>query len=78
MASVNQTRQHCVNQMGKTHSKSLAAQHGRGTARARHGHGILRVYRPLETISAFPYRQRETKKTLCRGGQSQDLPDTDI
>jgi len=38
MASVNQTRPHCVNQMGKTHSKPLAA---------RHGHGMLRVNRPL-------------------------------
>ena len=37
MASVNQTRPHCVNQMPKTHSKPLAARHGRGTARARHG-----------------------------------------
>ena len=36
MASVNQTRPHCVNQMGKTHSKPLAAGHGRGTAWARH------------------------------------------
>ena len=36
MASVNQTRPHCVNQMGKTHSKPLEARHGRGTARARH------------------------------------------
>ena len=27
MASVNQTRPHCVNQMGKTHSKPLAAGH---------------------------------------------------
>ena len=35
-ASVNQTRPHCVNQMGKTHSKRLAARHGRGTAWARH------------------------------------------
>jgi hypothetical protein len=26
MASVNQTRPHCVNQMGKTHSKPLAAR----------------------------------------------------
>ena len=34
MASVNQTRPHCVNQMGKTHSKPLAARHG--TAWARH------------------------------------------
>jgi len=32
MASVNQTRPHCVNQMGKTHFKPLAARHGRGTA----------------------------------------------
>ena len=32
MASVNQTRPHCVNQMGKTHSKPLAARHDRGTA----------------------------------------------
>jgi hypothetical protein len=36
MASVNQTRPLCVNQMGKTDSKPLAAQHGRGTAWARH------------------------------------------
>jgi hypothetical protein len=37
MASVNQTRPHCVNQMGKTHSKALAA---------RHGHGMLCVNLP--------------------------------
>jgi hypothetical protein len=36
MASVNQTRPQCVNQMGKTHSKPSAARHGRGTAWARH------------------------------------------
>ena len=35
MASVNQTQPHCVNQMGKTHSKPSAARHGRGTAWAR-------------------------------------------
>ena len=28
MASVNQTRPHCVNQMGKTYSKPLGARHG--------------------------------------------------
>jgi hypothetical protein len=33
---MNQTRPHCVNQMGKTHSKPLAARHVRGTAWARH------------------------------------------
>ena len=36
MASVNQTRPHCANQMGKTHSKPLAARHDRGTAWAWH------------------------------------------
>ena len=36
MASVNQTRPHCVNQMGKTHYKPLVAQHGRGKAWAWH------------------------------------------
>ena len=30
------------------------------------------------TISAFACRHRETKKNLCRGGRSQDLPDTDF
>jgi len=32
----------------------------------------------LETISAFAYGHRETKKNLCRGGRSQDLPNTDF
>jgi hypothetical protein len=32
----------------------------------------------LGTISAFAFRHRETKKHLCRGGRSQDLPDTDF
>jgi hypothetical protein len=36
MASANQTRRHYVNKMGKTHSKPLAARHGRGTAWAWH------------------------------------------
>ena len=32
----------------------------------------------LGTISAFAFRHRETKQTLCRGGRSQDRPDTDF
>jgi len=32
----------------------------------------------LGTISAIAYRHRETKKNLCRGGRSQDLPNTDL
>jgi len=45
MASVNQTRLHCVNQVGKTDSKPLAAWHG--MAGERHGHGMPYVNRPL-------------------------------
>ena len=48
MTSVNQTLPHCVNQMGKTHSKPLAARYGRGMACARHGNGVLCVNRPLQ------------------------------
>jgi hypothetical protein len=51
MASVNQTRPHCVNQMGKTHSKPLAARHGRGKTWVRHEHGMLCLNRPLLCIS---------------------------
>ena len=53
MASVNQTRPHCVNQMGKTHSKPLSARHGRGTTLSRHGHGMLCVNQPLFAIFSF-------------------------
>ena len=34
MASVNQTRPHCLNPMGKTHSKLLATRYGRGMGTA--------------------------------------------
>jgi len=54
MASVNQTRPHSVNQMGKTHSKPLAARHGRGTAWTRYVHGMLCVNRPLKDHSEAP------------------------
>jgi hypothetical protein len=43
MAGVNQTWPHCVNQMGMTQSKPLAAQHGRGTAWEWHGNGMVCV-----------------------------------
>ena len=50
MENVNQTWPHCVNKMGKTNSKLLAARHGRGTAWARHGNGMLCVNRPLTSL----------------------------
>jgi hypothetical protein len=48
IVSVNQIWPHCVNQMGKTHSKPLATRHGRGRELARHGHGMLCVNRPID------------------------------
>ena len=55
MASVNQTRPHCVNQMGKTHSKPLAARHGRGmgTAWARHTMCELALNLQRDTAQQF-------------------------
>jgi hypothetical protein len=50
MACVNQTRPHCVNQVGKTQSKPLAARLGRGTAWARHRNGMLCVNYPLSFL----------------------------
>jgi hypothetical protein len=38
MAFVNQTRPHCINQMGKAQFKRLVARHGR--AGERHGRGM--------------------------------------
>ena len=56
MASVNQTRPHCVNQMEKTHSKPLAARHGRGTALTRHAM-CESAFKGLETLlKADPHK----------------------
>ena len=63
MASVNKTRPHCVNQMGKTHSKLLAARHGRGTAWSRHWHGMLCVNRPEVSVTAR--RRQQFSPKLC-------------
>jgi len=55
MASVNKTRLHCVNRMGKTHFKPLAARHGRG---------LLCVNRPLSAIFvASPHTQTSHPST---------------
>jgi hypothetical protein len=43
MPCVSQTRPNCVNQLGKTQSEPFAVQHGRGTAWARHGNGMVCV-----------------------------------
>jgi len=61
---VNQTRPHCVNQMGNTHSKPLEARHGRGTAWARHGNGMLCVNRPLLSASRTPVRSCQVLKAV--------------
>ena len=55
MVSVNQTRPHYVNQMGKTHFKPLAARNGREKAWARHKHGMLCVNRPLAQLQVHKH-----------------------
>ena len=54
MANVNQTRPHCVNQTGKTHSKTLAARHGRGTAWARYAMCESAFTRPRKLNNHWP------------------------
>jgi len=70
MASVNQTRPPCVNQMGKTHSKPLAARYGRRTAWARHAmcesaftcrHGATCRRSLVLTTKRLPMDERATK-----------------
>jgi hypothetical protein len=55
MASVNQTRPHCVNQMGKTHSKPLEA---------RLGHSTLCVNRPLQCAGSLYKTRAESHRQL--------------
>ena len=67
MASVNQTRPHCVNQMGKTHTKSLAARHGRGTSWERHA--------MCESAFIVSYFQtREYAAALCQNREQPAIP----
>ena len=73
MASVNQTRPHCVNQMGKTHSKSLAARHGRGAAWAGHGNGMLCVNRPLGVVDQEKKERLVSKPTTSVRQSVSDL-----
>jgi hypothetical protein len=53
MGCVNQTRLYCVNQMGKTQSKPLAAWHGRRMAWDRHGMYELALTGLFRLLSDF-------------------------
>jgi hypothetical protein len=70
-----QTRPHCVNQMEKTHSKTLAARHGRGTAWARHA-----MYESAFTLTVvFPCfflscKAKCQAKNSQRWGTARTLP----
>jgi hypothetical protein len=59
IACVNQSWPHCVSQIGKTQSKPLVAQHGRGSAWERHGMYELAFKRPLSVyvskVNHIPY-----------------------
>jgi hypothetical protein len=43
MPYVNQTEPHCINRIGKKHSKLLSARNDSGTALVRLGNGLARV-----------------------------------
>ena len=60
MANVNQTRPHCVNQMGKTHSKPLAARHGRGTAWTLHESAFTLAGRAHKFVPTTGFRKPTT------------------
>jgi hypothetical protein len=62
MASVNQTRPHCVNQMRKTHSKPSAARHGMGAAWARHAMCESAFTEPSDEVNAGMAIQSERRR----------------
>ena len=70
MASVNQTRPHCVNQIEKTHSKPLAVRHGRGKAWARHAMCESSFRLPALCL---PFNSRPAPFTLSTSPKSLSL-----
>ena len=66
-ASVNQTRPHCVNQMGKTHSKHLAARRDRGTAWTRRAMCESDLSDPFhaETLHEYSGRYQLNRRLVC-------------
>ena len=67
MASVNQTRPHCVNKMGNKHSKLLAARHGHGKATAWTQHAMCEsAFTALSAIHThYDAFQLETDISHC-------------
>jgi hypothetical protein len=63
VACVNQTQPHCVNQMGKTQSKHIAARHGRRMAWERHGMCELDFTRLLASVTQFRYLSLNLQQT---------------
>ena len=43
-----------------------------------HEKHVVATWNVGNRLRAFAYRHRETEKNLCRGGRSQDLPNTDF
>jgi hypothetical protein len=71
MASVNQTWPHCVNQMGKTHSKPLAVRHGRGATWARHAVCEL-AFTGHKTLGGCLYLIGLIDSPLCRRCRAEE------
>ena len=62
MVSVNQTRPHGVDQMGKTYYKPLGARHGRGTAWARDAMCASALSDPPAPYPAHEYQYSDPKQ----------------
>ena len=73
MTSVNQTRPHCVNQMGKTHCKPLATRHGRGKAWARHAM-CESAFRHLGYSATSGHLDSTPEKRGCVSNHVEDWP----
>ena len=58
MASVNQTRLHCVDQMGKTHSKPLVARHALCESACRSSRGMRLYFSQKQQIFAAFYMEK--------------------
>jgi hypothetical protein len=82
MVYMNQTRPHCVNQVGKTQSKALAQRHGRESAWERHGvcesvftvllqqcHRQLILYSSSipRAVCSAPPEDEQVRPETCRG-----------
>jgi hypothetical protein len=58
-----------------TYARTVMVDYSRFSSGGLHGKHVVATWkRKTGTIPAFDLGPRKTKKNLCRGGRSQDLP----